>query len=374
MQDATPQHAPTPGEDVASPGVRKRSRLAWAIIALTSAALISAIGVGVWFAFLSPQASEASLSAATTRVATGENIALTGVITPERAGRGVELQHRPAADAEWRTISSSVTTSDGAFTLNVDSGQNPGPMQYRAVALKEGRLIAAQSPVVDIRVLAPTVLSASPPRRARTDRRAAITGTLFPAAERHVVAEVSTDGQATWTQIGSATTALDGKFRIRFTHDERLSGVLRIRADDTAEAAAATTDPAPFEVEDYEAAGKVYLRAVSESNALVAVQDSIDFGDVATSRAHYSAIADAAEIMMRTLQRYKHWPHEVRPVVRSMIDATRVEIDTYRNMAKADTLDEMSSIFYDSALASADRTSDASKIRSILGLPERPAT
>lgn len=349
---------------------RTKRRWLWPVVALTSVLLLAAIGAGVWFGFLSPQSSEASLSVATDTVATAEQVALTGSVSPAQAGRGVELQHRAPGEDTWRTVSSAVTTSDGGFTLEVDSGQEPGAMQYRVVALEQDRYPAVHSAVVDVRVLAPTILAAKPPRRMRTDRPAVIPGTVSPASVRDVIAEVSTDGQGTWTQLGTATSTPDGKFRIRFTHDERLSGMVRVRTDDTDEHAGATTDPADLDVEDYQAAGKVYLNAVEDWNALV--NPDVDFNNFAATRDYYVVSVDAATKMSQTLQRYKHWPHEVRPLVKSMIDQLRVQLDTYRNMAKADSLNELNSIYDNSPLPAMDQISDASKIRSILGLPERP--
>lgn len=180
--------------------------------------------MAVWLLGAAPAAAAGpeaiTIEASDSRLTHGDELILTGEVSPRRAGRTVELQYKPPR-GEYDTVNEKTTDDDGDYRFKVVP-EHSG--HFRAVAIDDSGGEDVESERVAVEVAA--TVSARAKQHTLRGTPVDVHGRLRPAgAGRTVVIQRRKRGD--WERVASATTARDGAYSVRW---EPPIGSYRIRA------------------------------------------------------------------------------------------------------------------------------------------------
>ena len=200
---------------------------------VTAAALRAAFGLrsayitsvrGVTGVDPTPVDRTISLTVSPAAPVAGDDVTLTGTVTPQGAGLAVVRQVRFAGDTAWQNRNSAVTGPSGDFALTIDgSGISAGSTYSWRVVLLNGSTVVTASPIRTVTVGGasggdPTPvdrtisLTVSPAAPVAGDD-VTLTGTVAPqGAGLTVVRQVQFAGDTAWQNRNSAVTGSSGAF------------------------------------------------------------------------------------------------------------------------------------------------------------------
>jgi hypothetical protein len=352
-----------------APAPRAPRSKAPAIVGASAVAAV-ALGVGGWFAFLSPHDSTVKLTADTSAAVPGKPVTLSGAVTPAVANRVVELAVATSASGPFTVTGTTVTDSAGRFQTTWAPAA-AGPAWVRATAVELGRDQSAQSSTTGMTVRAPATLTLklSAPTT-RTTAPATVTATLGPAGGT-ITLEKSADGE-TWTPV----TAKPGK---NGTATAKLTGLaggtwhVRAKAAQTDTASEAVSKDATLLVEDYKAAGARYLAIVAPGNKEVDKLNSLIDANasLAALKKEAAALSKAYTHQATNFRAYKGWPREVAPVIADLAKQCVLDADDFHMRSQARSFQEWNDQASSTETSTAAGASAAARARDLLGLPKR---
>ena len=334
-------------------------------------AIVALTGCSV---FSSPSATLISSSEA---IGPSQEVTLSGAFSEEKPGLKVQLE---SASGATYTPTGQATSTDNSgaykFTFTTTS---VGKVSLRVLVINGGDRV--KSSPVKLTVLNGTGLQArfKGPPEVGLNKSKLVVGEVRPGVSgRKVTLETSLDGSG-WAPFGKATTSeADGTYSLPAPTTDVGPVQLRVKVEPTSTSAAATSTTLKLFVADYEAAGKMYLSCVADSNRavdkLVPATNDLNAGRISLKqmqkldRKYANALKDT-----RTCIRNYDWPPSVSRFTREMVDQDAVVIDNQTRMAKAKSLTAYNEITYSSELAKAfDKVgAAAAQIRRGLGLPAR---
>lgn len=146
-------------------------------------------------------------------------------------------------------------------------------------------------------------------------------------------------------------------------------------ATSSAAATRPTPSPTPPPVLTKQQAGALYLRLVDASNRSTKALNTLmqqAAPDLAAGRAAAAAGAKALRVFSLGLQQAR-WPHDVQPLIDSLVTSVTKQASYERSMAAARSVADLQTLWDTAAAVSNDSSPTADLIRQKLGLPPPPA-
>jgi hypothetical protein len=177
--------------------------------------------------------------------------------------------------------------------------------------------------------------------------------------------------QDTWTNVGSAQVdPATGHFTIVTKSLQAGDAYFRVKAQESDTASAGESKGAHAVVEDYQAAGREYLRIVKIGNDLLSdTNAAFESNNLARINAASARFSRAMTQESRGFQRYDSWPKSVQPDIASLARGCLLDADYYNSMARANSIDVVNAV--ESPEYPKGYENAPVLIRAALGLPKR---
>lgn len=298
--------------------------------------------------------------------AVGSEIPVEGSYSDAKAG--LEVRLADAGDSGGEPVAVTTTDRSGRFKATIPA-ETAGSRKFEVTVIDGDESTVSASRAILILGSTGVSVKLDGESEARVDDERSLSGSVEPAkADREVALESSPDGNS-WnsTDVSGST---DGKGAFVLTLPTSTTGERYYRAviARSEEYEKASTEAQYLGVYDYDAAGKYYLGCVEEFNAKVAEFESLP-NDLATLTGSAGRMKERKANEAKCLRDYV-WPPSVQEDVDAIAGYDDIDSDVWNQMANATSLEE----FDDISFTFTDDADPATRIRSRLGLPNRPAT